>query len=201
MSPPSSLPPSPPRLFTTLCLFAKTQNEVEDELADLLGADEEEEVEEEDDTRNNNKKQKTKSNFISADKSRPSKLPAGSRGSSLTGDDYIEIGNEDEDSNNDNNKLETMLKEESGRVDILSMFRNLNIGPSESEYTKPKSIGGAQKQGKNLYSESKLKDEIISPYKNNWILLVLITMFSLVFFGYLFPEELFQTPSIPIPDL
>jgi hypothetical protein len=175
--------------FSCFSLSARTQNEVEDELADLLGNDDEYEVSKE--------KQSQKSNFLSADKSKPSKLPASARGSPITGDDYIDESDDD---------YKPTSIEENDSVDILSMFRNLNKADEKpSEYEKPKSIDSAGKGKKgpqyDLISEQRLKDEIISPYKNNWILFILITMFSLVFFGYLFPEELFQIPSIPVPDL
>ena len=176
---------------------ARTQNEVEDELADLLGNDENDDNENE--MKNSETKAK-KSNFLSADKSKPSKLPAASRGSVITGDDYIDESNED-------NYKGSSIEEENDNIDILSMFRNLKKGDEKgSEYQKPKSIRGSSGKGKkgpqyDLISEQRLKDEIVSPYKNNWILLILITIFSLVFFGYLFPEELFQVPSIPVPDL
>jgi len=49
------------------------------------------------------------------------------------------------------------------------------------------------------YPADKIREEIVSPYKNNWILFISITIFSIAFFAFLFPEEL-QIPSITIPD-
>ncbi|GAB5037818.1 Hypothetical protein NocV09_11000070 [Nannochloropsis oceanica] len=49
------------------------------------------------------------------------------------------------------------------------------------------------------YPAEKIREEIVSPYKNNWILFISITIFSIAFFAFLFPEEL-QIPSITIPD-
>lgn len=40
------------------------------------------------------------------------------------------------------------------------------------------------------FPKERIRDEIVSPYKNNWILFIAITIFSLAFFVYLFPEEL-----------
>lgn len=40
------------------------------------------------------------------------------------------------------------------------------------------------------FPKERIRDEIVSPYKNNWILFIAITIFSIAFFTYLFPEEL-----------
>jgi len=50
------------------------------------------------------------------------------------------------------------------------------------------------------FSTERMKAEIVSPYKNNWILFVMITVFSLVLFGAFFPELLNKTLSLQIPD-
>lgn len=47
-----------------------------------------------------------------------------------------------------------------------------------------------QPRNPDQFPAERIKSEIVSPYKNNWILFIAITIFSLAFFVYLFPEEL-----------
>jgi hypothetical protein len=94
-----------------------------------------------------------------------------------------------------------------GSVESHKVTRRLSLGTKsyskesgEDYWMDEKDVKLRKKKKKapapDQFPAERIKAEIVSPYKNNWILFIMITIFSLAFFGFLFPEELDRIPSI-----
>lgn len=68
------------------------------------------------------------------------------------------------------------------------------------KYTEREQAIKNRKSMEGEISQDKLKEEVVAPYKQNWIGLISVGMIVLAVIVKEFPE-LLNAPSIPIPDL
>jgi len=97
----------------------------------------------------------------------------------------------------------SFFDDQSDRYEVVPLVRKLNRESGDDYYIDPKYLVVEPKKVKppapDQIKEEKLKSEIVSPYKNNWILVIAGAILAIVSFATIFPDAL-NTPTINFPQ-